>query len=95
MLLNRSPTSLIHLQEENGGSSGLARHFRNFDRFGMGFRMKLDKASRVQRSIMGSCLTFVLGFIIISFAYTKFITLIEYNDIDIFSFLTEDAIDQT
>ena len=44
---------------------------------------------------MGSCLTIIMGLVTILFTYTKVITLIERNDVDIMSALLENYIDFT
>ena len=42
---------------------------------------------------MGSCLTFILALTTILFTYTKVVTLVDKNDVDIMSALLEGKID--
>ena len=67
--------------------------FKGIDDFGQSFQMKLDGSSIEIQSYMGSALTIIMGLITIMFTYTKIITLIEKNDVDLMYALMENAID--
>ena len=55
--------------------------------------MKLDGSELLKQSYMGSCLTIFMGLLTVLFTYTKIVTLVEKNDVDIMSALLENHID--
>ena len=73
----------------------MGKSFQSVDEFGQGFRMKLDGSSRMKNSYMGSCLTIIMFLVTLLFTYTKVVTLIEKNDVDIMSALMENSVDFT
>ena len=54
--------------------------------------MKLDGEEKTQTSYMGAILTVLLNLLMLMFAYTKFTTIYQRNDVDIMSAISEFAI---
>ena len=55
--------------------------------------MKLDGSKMQLKSYLGSVLSIVLFLTTMLFVYTKFVTILEKNDVDIFYSLMENALD--
>ena len=55
--------------------------------------MKLDGANEAHNSYMGAFLSIIMVLSTLLFVYTKFVTIIEKNDVDIFYSLMENSLD--